>query len=240
MQEPQGALRVWFGQAQSEDAQYLSTWRDAALTYAPDTPLDSSWNVDRYEVILGHDTTGALFQRAAQLVLRNQFYPAEVMSTVSDFALEGRPVRPGDRIVQRVRVLQYNTKPILEVLTMNEITEVIEEPRQAGFTYTTTQAHSEVGEWSPRVEWREDGEVALIIEVVSRSMPGSSALGRRLTRHLQLRAHTLSIENFRALLAGRAFHTQQEGPRLTGHLVFVAVAGLSALLVYWLLGRRKD
>jgi uncharacterized protein (UPF0548 family) len=239
MQAPLGALRIWFGREPSEDAAYLTAWRDAAITYAPATALDSSWNVDRYEVILGHDTTGALFRRAAQLVLRNQFYPQEVMTTVSDFSLEDRPVRVGDRIVQRIRIFQYNTKPILEVLTMNEITQVIDEPRQAGFTYTTTQAHSEIGEWSPRVEWRENGEVALIIEVVSRSMPGTSPLAQRLTRRLQLRAHAMSIENFRALLAGRTYYPQSDAPLTMGHMAPVAAATFSALLVFYMLNRRR-
>lgn len=238
MHETQGALPVWFGQAKTEDVKYLSAWRDAALTYSPDMEMDSSWNVDRYEVILGQDPSGALFRRAAQLTLTNQFYPSDVMSTVSDFSLENRPVRAGDRIVQRIRVVQYNTMPILEVLTMNEITQVIDEARRAGFTYTTTEAHSEIGEWSPRVEWRENDEVALVVEVVSRSINRTSKLGRRLTRHLQLRAHALSIENFRCLLAGKAYRPQTNEPLTPGHFALFAVAGLSALLVFLRLRRR--
>jgi hypothetical protein len=74
---------------------------------------------------------------------------------------------------------------------------------RAGFTYTTTAAHSEIGEWSPLVEWRENGEVALIITVISRLRPGAPALLRRFVRGLQLQAHQLSIQNFQARLAGR-------------------------------------
>lgn len=239
MHEQQGALPVWFGRAKHKDAQYLTAWRDAALTYLPETELDSSWNIDRYEVILGRDPSGALFQRAAQLTLRNQFYPSEVMTSVSDFGLADRLVRAGDRIVQRIRVFQYNTMPVLEVLTMNEIIQVIDEPRRAGFTYTTTEAHSEIGEWSPRVEWRDDGEVALIIEVVSRSLPGASALSRKLTRHLQLRAHALSIESFRTLLAGKVYRPQRSVPTAAGHLAPFATAGITALLVYLLMRRSR-
>ena len=54
------------------------------------------------------------------------------MLNTSDFQLEDRPVRSGDRVVQRIRLLLAWNRPVLEVLTMNEITEVIDEPRRKG------------------------------------------------------------------------------------------------------------
>lgn len=230
MTNAQGAVPVWFGIGRSKDAQYLSLWRNATLTYTPDQEIDHNWNVDRYDIILGQDGSGALFERAAQLTQNNQFYPSRVMKAVSDFSLEDRPVRVGDRVLQRIRLFQYNTLPILEVLTMNEITEVINEPRRAGFTYTTTTRHSEIGEWSPHVEWRPDGEVVLIIEVVSRARPGTSALARRFTRQMQLRAHRLSIENFCALLSGRKEPAAQSQPAALGHLAPVGLLAVALLL----------
>ena len=197
-----GAISVWFGRGRRRDAQFLQKWRSAPLTYSPEQDLDENWFVDRYETILGVDPTGVLFQRAANLTLNNQFYPPAVMTSVSDFNLVGRPVQTGDRIVQRIPVIRYRGLPILEVLTMNEITQVVDEPRQAGFTYTTTSAHSEIGEWSPTVAWRENGEVALVINVISRTRPGASRFARRLTRRMQLRAHKLSIQTFLAHLTG--------------------------------------
>lgn len=232
MMFPKSALPVWFGFGRKKDAQYLRAWRNAPLTYFPDQEITDTgagsdqWNVDRYEVILGQDANGAFFQHAAQLVLTNQFYPAEIMTSTSDFQIQGRTVRTGDRILQRIPVFQYNTLPILDVLTMNEITEVTQSPRRVGFTYTTTQAHSEIGEWSPSVEWRENGEVALIIEVISRTRPGASLFARRLTRRMQLHAHRVSIQNFQALLSGRRRQLQRSdqntslrGPLLAGILV---------------------
>lgn len=239
MQEPYGALLIWFSRSQPDDTHYLSAWRDTALTYTPDVPLDNNWNVDRYEAVLGYDESGKLFRQASQIIMHNQLYPSEVMTSVSDFGLENRPLRAGDRIVQRVRVFQYNTKPILEALTMNEITEVVNEPRRVGFTYTTTQAHNEIGEWSPRVEWRDNGEVVLIIEVISRSMPGTPSLARCLTRHLQIRAHTISIENFRAQLAGKVYNPRSDVSPNTGHLAPIAAGAISALLAVLLLSRRR-
>ncbi len=227
-----GAILVWFGRGQRNDAQYLEKWRDTPLTYSPGQETDENWNADRYEVVLGVDSSGALFQRATRLALNNLFYPPEVMSAVSDFSLVGRPLQAGDRVVQRIRVFQYRGIPILEALTLNQITEVIQEPRRAGFTYTTTTAHAEIGEWSPTVEWRENGEVVLVISVVSRFRPGASSISRRLSRRLQLRAHKVSIQNFRAMLYGVPYASPLQSPSTAASLLPVAML-LTAMLLFF-------
>jgi hypothetical protein len=134
------------------------------------------------------------------------------MVNTSDFQLADRPVQAGDRVLQRIRILMAGKRPVMEVLTVNEVTEVIDEPRRKGFTYTTTEVHSEIGEWSPEVIWRENGEVALVISVVSRARPGATKLSRQITRWLQLRAHRMSIQNFLEQLcgpyAGRPAHAE--------------------------------
>ena len=238
----QGAISVWFGAGRQKDGQYLQKWRSTPLTYSPDQNLDENWNLDRYEVILGQDPSGNLFQRAARLTLHNQFYPPEVMSSASDFGLDKRSVQPGDRVLQRIRVLQYRGLPILEVLTMNEITEVIQEPRRAGFTYTTTSAHAEIGEWSPTVEWRENGEVALVINVVSRARPGVSRYSRSFARRMQLRAHKLSIRSFLDSLSGPRYISPAQQPSTLAGLLPVAMLVTATLLfLYTILGfGRQD
>ena len=197
---PEKASSVWFGRGRENTLRYLELWRNAPLTYSPGQALDSNWNVDHYEVILGNDNSGDLFQRAAQLTLNIQFYPAQVMTTCSDYGREGRQVQPGDRVLQCIRLFEVARKPVMELLTMNEITEVIREERRVGFTYTTTTAHSEIGEWSPVVEWRDNGDVVLVINVTSRARPGTPLFSRRFTRRMQLRAHRLSIANFVRLI----------------------------------------
>lgn len=239
MSYPKKAVPVWFGKGRQMDVQVLNDWRQAPLTYSPEQETDHQWNADHYEVILGKDNTGDLFQRAAQLTLHNQFYPAEVMSCVSDYDLEGRSVKAGDRVLQRIHVFQYNTLPILEILTMNEITAVIDEPRRAGFTYTTTAAHSEVGEWSPVVEWRENGEVVLVISVLSRVRPGASRLARSFARHMQLRAHRMSIDYFLSRLTGKQSAMEYLPWGHTAPALLLLMAG-ALLLITWLgFGRRS-
>ena len=203
-----GGVPSWFGNPK-QDAIYLEQWRSAPLTYTPGQPIDQYWNVDRYEVLLGVDPSGQLFKRAARVAMRNRFYPPQVMANTSDYQLANRDVQLGDRVLQRIHLLTLGQQAVLDTLTLNEITEVIDEPRRKGFTYTTTTVHSEVGEWSPTVVWRENGEVILIIEIVSRSRPGSPRLSARLMRWLQLRAHHLSILNFRSLLSGDRYGAPQ-------------------------------
>jgi uncharacterized protein (UPF0548 family) len=236
-----GTISVWFGRDQEKDAQYLQKWRSAPLTYSPDQEINENWNIDRYEIILGQDPSGDLFQRAARLTLRNQFYPPEVMTTVSDFSSSGRSVQPGDRVVQRIRIFQYRGRPILEVMTMNEITEVIQEPRRTGFTYTTTSAHAEIGEWSPIVEWRENGEVALVISVVSRARPGASRYSRVFSRKIQLRAHKLSIRNFLSALSGVRYSPPAARPSTAAGLLPVGLLITATLLfLYTILGFSRN
>jgi uncharacterized protein (UPF0548 family) len=210
MDIPERALAVWFGRQPVNDIEYLTAWRDAPLTYSSgqdglEYEAKPGFNVDHYEAILGKDESGTLFRRAADLVLRNRFYPPEVMSITADYDLEDRPVRAGDCVLQRITIFQAGERPLLEALTLNRITSVVETARQAGFTYVTTAAHSETGEWTPMVEWRDNNEVVLVINVISRTRQGMPAFLRRWVRGLQIRAHKLSIANFLSQLNEEEF-----------------------------------
>lgn len=238
MTYPDQSVSKWFGRDRQKDSLYLQAWRDAPLTYFPREVMTPGWNVDHYEIILGKDTTGELFQKAAQLTLLNQFYPADVMTVVSDFALESRAVQPGDRVLQRIRIFQFGSQPLLETLTLNEITDVVQEPRRAGFTYMTTAVHAEVGEWSPVVEWRDNDEVVLVINVISTTRPGMSDFGRRLSRKLQLRAHQRSIQNFKALLAGRKLAKPSRQASVPADLLPVGMLAVALGLLTWYIFRK--
>jgi uncharacterized protein (UPF0548 family) len=197
---PTASVSVWFGRGRGQDARFLTEWRAAAVNYSAGSSLDRFWNTDHYDIVLGNDENGDLFKRASDLLMHNRFYPPSVMEFTGDFSLANRPVQAGDRVVQRVRILTIIGFPILEILTMNEISRVIDEVDRKGFTYVTTLVHSEIGEWSPGVERHSDGTVHLRIDVISRARPEMSPRSRAFARRLQLRAHHLSIENFRQLL----------------------------------------
>ena len=189
-------IEEWFPRAH-DDARYLRLWRGAALTYSPGQPIDATWHQDDYPSVIGHDATPQLFERASHLLMRYRFYPADVMRHISDFGLEQRPLRAGDRIVQRIHILRWLDLPLLDVITMNEVTAVVDEERRQGFTYTTTQCHAEVGEWTALVEWRESGDVTLTLRAVSRPGPRLPFFAHSFARQLQLRAHHRALASFR-------------------------------------------
>lgn len=189
----------WF-QRGDKDADYLTLWKDQPLAYTTGQELGADWYKDSYEEVIGVDTNGALFERAGDRLLRYNFYPATVMAYVSPFSLENRLMKQGDRLIQRVHVFRIGDQPIIDVVTMNEITSVVDEPRKKGFTYITTASHSEQGEWSAMVEWREDNTLVLKVTAISRLDPKEPPLIRPFVRFLQKRAHHLGIANFRSIV----------------------------------------
>lgn len=200
--QPLTHIEEWFPRAPDDgdrDARYLRLWREAALTYPPDQPLDATWHHDHYTTVIGHDPTRALFERARHLLMRYRFYPAEVMRSVSDFELEQRPLRVNDRIVQRLHVLRLRDRPVLDVLTMNQVTAVVDEEFRQGFTYTTTQCHAEQGEWTAVVALSAPGQVSLTVRAISRPGPRLRFWAHGLARRLQLRAHQCGLAAFHRL-----------------------------------------
>lgn len=192
-------MEEWFPRA-PEDGRYLRLWREAPLTYQTGQALDMTWNVDDYSVTLGTDSAPHLFDRAANALMRYHFYPADVMRAISDFQLERRWLRPGDRIVQRLHIFRLLDLPLLDVVTMNEITSVVNEDRRKGFTCATTECHAEQGEWSAWIDWHTFGEVILTMHAVSRPGPRLPIWTHGLARHLQLRAHQRGLANFHRMV----------------------------------------
>jgi uncharacterized protein (UPF0548 family) len=197
-----GAKFSWLGLGRKDDERLLDEWRSAPLTYKPGQTIDSTWHSDHHEEIITLKATPEQFARARDLLLRYQFYPLSLMHHVSDFSRENRLMRPSDRIVQRIHGLYVLGYALMDAITMNEVSNVIDEPRRVGFTYITTAAHAELGEWSAQVEWREDGALILTIDAISRlayHMP--QAIIPR-ARRLQLSAHDQGMAAFKqAVLA---------------------------------------
>lgn len=180
----------------SNDERFLSEWADAPISFDPQQPIDAHWHVDAYEQVLGIDSENGLFDRAAALLMRYEFYPPEVLRHVSTFTPEGREARPGDRIVQRIRVIPH----VLDVVTMNVVSGLIVEPNRRGITYTTTERHLEIGEWTCVVSRRPSGEVVLLVHAVSKVGPRMPFWARPFARYFQLRGHRLGTAHFKKLL----------------------------------------
>jgi uncharacterized protein (UPF0548 family) len=179
------------------DVKYLDIWNAAPISYHPGQPIDDSWHIDTYERSLGQDENGRLFRKASDLLMRYQFYPDDVLNHVSDFSLWDRWAQVGDRIVQRIHLISLFGKPILDVVAMNEISDIITEPRRYGFTYVTVANHVEQGEWRACIDWREDGELLLTVKVISKPVAAEPARNHRFMRTLQKSAHQRGLQNFK-------------------------------------------
>jgi uncharacterized protein (UPF0548 family) len=179
------------------DVKYLDVWNKAPLSYRRGQPIDESWDVDTYKLSLGWDKDGRLFRKAADLLMRYQFYPHDVMSHVSDFGLWNRWAQIGDRIVQRIHLFSLFGKPILDVIAMNEVRQVLMEPRRYGFTYVTVQTHVQQGEWTGCIEWHEDDELSLTINSISKPTPEEPVRNYRFMRSLQKSAHQRGLAHFK-------------------------------------------
>lgn len=175
---------------------YLKAWRAAPLTYIPSEPRSGIWKQDAHTISLGHDTTGRLFDAAADLLMRYRFYPPSVMTSVGDFDLENRWMRPGDRLMLCIHVFPVMHVNLLNVLAMNEVYEVIDTIRLKRIAYVTTATHAEVGEWSAQVEWQQSGTVTLSLQSISRTSPQLPAWQKGIARLLQKRAHQLGMAHF--------------------------------------------
>jgi uncharacterized protein (UPF0548 family) len=179
------------------DVKYLDIWNKAPRSYQVGQPIDESWQVDRYDLWLGLDKNGRLFKKAADRLMRYQFYPEDVMSHTSDFGLWNRWVQVGDRIVQRIHLFSLLGKPILDVVGMTEIAQVILEPRCYGFTYVTVDTHATEGEWSACLEWRDDNQLLVTIEAISRPRPQEPSRNYSFMRRLQQNAHQRGLAHFK-------------------------------------------
>jgi hypothetical protein len=181
-----------FGHA-AHDARLLVQWRSTPLTFHAGNALPGAHS-DDYDVMVREHATADHFARAGDLLLRYRFYPPDVMLHTSDFEQAGRRMQAGDRIVQRIRIL-----PGLDVLTMNEVVRVTDEPCNAGFAYATTQKHDEVGQWSADVSLDDAGALRLRIHSVGKA--NLPFFMQPFGRWIQLRAHRRGIETFKAALA---------------------------------------
>ena len=188
-------LRRWrFFNNDSDDSRFLTEWHDAPLTYHPGQVLRDA-HTDHYEERVAAVADIALFEKAADHLLQYHFYPSNVMIHTSDFGLTNRHMCVGDRIVQRIHVIPN----VIDIVTMNELISVVDEPRHAGFAYVTTDKHDEAGQWSAQVLWRADTSLWLTIDAYGR--PTVPWFARSLARHTQLRAHQRGIAHYKQLIA---------------------------------------
>jgi uncharacterized protein (UPF0548 family) len=176
----------------------LDRWREAGSNYEPGRPVDKSWYVDRYEVALGTSEEDALFDKAVRRLFQYAYYPESFVAVAATFIRDERPPEAGERIVQRVRVIPG----ILDAVTMNIVSSVWQEPDRKGFALITSEQQYESGEWTASVVRNPDGEVLLLVTVVSKPSKRLLFPGRVFARALQKHAHSLALKTFRNAVGG--------------------------------------
>jgi hypothetical protein len=152
------------------DARTLDTLRGEALTFSAGAS-EAGLTVHAFERVLGHDKTGALFARAGEAILHYRFYPEHVISSVSDFGLQQRAARPGDRIVLRLHLLHALGVPWLYARALVEVNAVADTPVCKSISYVTTRWHLARGGCRATLFWRKDGDGAVIMRVRSVEEP---------------------------------------------------------------------
>lgn len=178
------------------DVRYLDLWDQQPLNFHPESIIDESWHHDHYDRVIGYDSSGELFEIASQRLLRYEFYPKSIISPTSDFSLNARKARVGDRIVQRIHLFQAFGRPVLDVVAMTEVTQLVDEPRRAVLAYATVATHVEQGEWSAMIEWQGNDEVLLSINAISRPAPAEPKRNYGYMRALQKQAHHQGMNHF--------------------------------------------
>ena len=184
-------LLDWFSKTVDMNA-ILDRWRGEGSNYHPEGAAEGACYLDNFEVALGTSEDQRLYDKAVQRLFAYRYYPDSVLTAVADFARDGRLPLPGDRIVQRIKVIPY----ILDAITMNIVKSVWREPDSSGFTIITSERHYEVGEWTVAIDRHPNGEVALVVRIDSYPSNQLRFLARWFARALQLRAHRLARRDF--------------------------------------------
>jgi uncharacterized protein (UPF0548 family) len=185
------------------DVKYLDIWHKTPVSYHRGQLIDDSWHIDTYELALGFDENGRLFRKASDLLMRYQFYPHDVLDHVSDFSLWDRWAQVGDRIVQRIHLVSLFGKLVLDVIAMNEVSHVITEPRRYGFGYVTVATHVEQGEWAAYIDWRDDGQLLLTVNAISKPSATEPTRNHSFMRALQKSAHQRGLQNFKKAIEAK-------------------------------------
>jgi len=185
-------MLAWFSR-KIDLYEVLDQWCGIGSNYEPGRPVDKSWYIDRYEVALGPSDENALFDKAVRRLFSYAFYPESFVAIAGAFIRDERPPEAGECIVQRVRVIPG----ILDAVTMNIVRSVWQETDRQGFTLVTSEQQYETGEWTASIVRNPDGEILLLVSVVSRPSKRLPLPGRVFARALQKHAHSLALRTFR-------------------------------------------
>lgn len=168
----------------------------AELSWHPEHGGRKSWLVFEDDKIfdLGPDPQGKRLDEVMDRTLHGRYYPADAVEVFGRFALEGREIRVGDRLVQKARLFGRWGGPLFSASVEVYVSQKAED--RFSFGYVTTRLHHGRGVW--RADFSlVDGNLRLCVR--STSMPSSFWfwIGLPVARYLQLRARRRAVEEFR-------------------------------------------
>jgi len=198
------AMLVWFSRTVDLYAM-LDEWRGESSNYDHDDSIDGRWYSDNHETELSRSTDRVLYEKAARRLLGYRYYPDSVLTFVADFTRYDRLPLPGDRIVQRIRVIPF----LLDAITMNIVKSVWHDADSSGFTIVTSEHHYEMGDWTAVISNTATGQITLGVRVTSRPSDRLPFFARGFARNLQMRAHEQARKTFVEGL--REYHPMESG-----------------------------
>lgn len=154
--------------------------------------------VDERRKMLSKAQDAKAFAAVADRMLDGRYYPPDAIDFFGLWMDEDRPIRVGDRILQRARLLPFAAWPVLWAMT--EVFTAERTNSTCTLGYVTTRRHFGRGEWRAKLTQTPEG---LELEVNSTSGPYSWLfwLAMPIARTLQLRAWRRAFEEF-TVLAG--------------------------------------
>lgn len=170
-------------------------YRTARLTWDPvkggKKPI-VSWN-DHLVSDVGPEEN---FDGIAGRMLDGHYYPPDVIDAFGPWMDEDREVAPGDRMLQRARLIPFLAWPVVWSITEVFVAERTEDRCSLG--YVTTEKHHGRGIWRADLRKRE-GRLELQVTGISGPQSWLFWLGLPIARALQKRAWRRAIEEFRTL-----------------------------------------
>lgn len=135
---------------------------------------------------------GRRFDEIADLMMSGLYYPPEIIKFIGEFQDEGRPIRKGDRIMQRMTFGPFRT------WTMVEIWVAERSENECLIGYVTTACHHGRGMWEARLT-REAGRLRLRLKATSGPQSILFWLGLPIARGIQMYTWKAAIERLRGM-----------------------------------------
>lgn len=151
-----------------------------------------AWN-DFSVTGFGVSPSDSTFQMLCDRMLSGHYYPPDAIECFGLWQDENREIRPGDRILQRARLIPWI--PSLALWAMTEVFVAERSPTRCELGYVTTERHFARGIWQAVLEYGED-ELQLTIQGTTAPASLWFWLGLPLARYLQRRAWRRAIDEF--------------------------------------------